>query len=208
MEPEQAQNSKARGHSLFVPGRIHGYDIRLLVDTVSSHSILHSQIWNEFPNEAKENLRPSMSELVTVDGSPLDVIGETTVTLYLGKLRVRQDFIIANVTQAGILGSNFFEKNKTTLDFARAKLIVDGHEIILRKEFNQPFCCHVSVAETTTIPARTEVILSGKVHVRGIMPNSGIVEATSQYYKRSKPVSGRTFVRVTGPCSARAALWA
>ena len=175
---------------------MYGHDVRLLVDTGSSHSILHSQIWNEFPEEVRENLRPSSSELVTVDGSPLSVIGETTVTLNLGKMRIHQDFIIANVTQAGILGSNFFERYKATLDFARTKLIVEGHEVIMRKEFSQPLCCRISVAETTTVPARTEVILSGKVHARGIIPKYGVVEATSQYYNRSKPsiVIGRTLV--------------
>ena len=35
---------------------MYGHDIRLLVDTGSSHSILHSQIWNEFPEEVRENL--------------------------------------------------------------------------------------------------------------------------------------------------------
>ena len=146
------------------------YDVRFLVDTGSSHSIIHSEILERFPDEVKKELRVTRSSLVTVDGITLDVVGEATITFHLvGKVRIKMDVIIANVTQADIFGSDFLEKYNTTLDFSRAKLIIDVNKITLCKESNQPMCCRVSIAETTTVPARSEVIVSGKVHVRGTM---------------------------------------
>ncbi len=174
---------------------MYGHDVRFLIDTGSSHTILHPQIWETFPEEVKKRLRPLKSSLVTVDGSPLDIVGEATITFHLGKVRVMADVVIANVTQAGILGSDFLEKYNATLDFSKPKLIIDKTEVLLRKENNSPTCCRVSVAETTTIPSRSEVILSGKVHVRGKLPNHGVIEATPQYCKYSSGVLiGRTLV--------------
>ena len=60
--------------------------------------------------------------------------------------------------------------------------------------------------------------MSGKVHARGIVPNNGVVEATSQYYNRSNPaiVIGRTLVnpqkllvpvRVINPSTANLVLY-
>ena len=141
--------------------------------------------------------------LVTVDGSPLDVVGEALVTIHIGRLRIKMDIIIANVTQAGILGCDFLEKFNATLDFENAKLRIDNCEITLRRENNISSCCRVSVAETTTVPAHTEVVLPGKVHVRGRLPSNGLIEATPKYQKCSTGiVVGRTLVnpqKVTVP---------
>ena len=111
-----------------------------MVDTGSSYSILHSDVWETFPEQVKEGIQQTTKSLVTVDGSLLDVVGEATVTLYLGKLRVKVDVIIANITQAGILGFDFLEKFNATLDFSRCKLIVDKYEITLRRQSILPRC--------------------------------------------------------------------
>ena len=192
---EKTHDRCSKGLSLFVQGQVYTQNVRFLVDTGSSHSIVHSDVWETFPEEIKKEIRQTSRSLVTVDGSPLDVVGEATITIHLGKLRAKMDVVIANVTQAGILGLDFLEKFDATLDFSKGKLVVNKYEITLQKESNHPMCCRVSVAETTTIPARSETVLPGKVHVRGKLPDSGVVEATSRYQKHSPGICvGRTLV--------------
>ena len=131
------------GRSLFVPGQVYSQNVQFLIDTGASYSIIHSDVWETFPEEVKKGIRQMSKSLVTVDGSPLDVVGEALVTIHIGRLRIKMDIIIANVTQAGILGCDFLEKFNATLDFENAKLRIDTCEITLRRENNVSSCCRV-----------------------------------------------------------------
>ena len=73
---------------MFVLGWVYSQNVQFLAGTGASHSIIHSDVWETFPDDVKKGIRQVSRSLVTVDGSPLDVVGEALVTIHIGRLRI------------------------------------------------------------------------------------------------------------------------
>ena len=63
--------------TFIVYGRVHGADVRFLVDTGAAVSLLNSTVWRKLTADASLRLEPWLgARLVGVDGSQLRVFGQ------------------------------------------------------------------------------------------------------------------------------------
>ena len=98
-----------------------------------------------------------------MDGSALRVLGRAVikVTVELSRSVTTEVLIIENLTTDGILGMDFLQRNRRTIDIPGRKLtLTDGAIIPLYTKASTTYV--VRLVETTTIPPRFEMEVTGK----------------------------------------------
>ena len=70
-------------------------------------------------------------KLVTASGQPLSVVDHIAATVQIGQLKVRYNFIVNSLVTPVILGTDFLQKHRLTLDFTADPVTVyqSGNEI-------------------------------------------------------------------------------
>ena len=91
--------------------------------------------------------------------------------------------IVADIDMDAIIGLDFLQANECQIDVTRHALRIKGQECQL-KLAGKLGCHRVTVSEKVEIPARTEMIIEGKVDVPIIRKKDlGIIEPTSKAYE-------------------------
>ena len=172
---------------------VHGINVKFLLDTGSSVTIIHPQIWEQLPLDVRQSLRPCTQSIVAAEGSSLQVMGCTEMVVRFGKLHRRHLILVAPIMQAGILGMDFLVSHGGVLDISRYKLKFDTQEIPIFSESIPFTCCRVSVAETVTLPAGREIVIPGELRLRNGCTSRGIIEPTGRFTSKDEGVLlGRT----------------
>ena len=81
-------------------------------------------------------------------------------------------FIVANMTNEGILGTDFLRMYGGKIDFCTNKFFLGGYPMSTRNGLDRNKCYRVSLAEKIVIPAGSQVIVPGKIST-GILPGGG-----------------------------------
>jgi hypothetical protein len=99
------------------------------------------------------------------DGTPIKTLGTAELPLVLGGKTYPCKVIIAEISSPGILGMNFFVQYECDLIMTNAVLVCKrtNHHIPMVQGKNA-HCNRVTVAATTLIPPRTEIIILGNLH--------------------------------------------
>ena len=140
------------------------------MDSGAAVSLIHLQVYKLMPDTLKTaiTLPGELETLTTADGSPMHIIGHTTITLHLKNLRVTHHFIIVESLMTDvILGIDFQREYRISYDWDEEKRCYIRHK--------GPFLCYtedmesginrVSVAKTICIPPRHNGAIS--VSIRG-----------------------------------------
>ena len=110
----------------FVPGRIVNVDVKFLLDTGSSVSIIHPHTFELLPLSCRHTVTPSDKTIIAAEGTKMQVQGTLQVVIKLGALVKRHTVYIAPITQAGILGLDFLTLHQGVLDLHRKRLMFEG----------------------------------------------------------------------------------
>ncbi len=86
--------------TIFVRAKINKIDVKFLLDTGSSVTILHPHTWELLPLEVRQSLQPGDKSIVAVEGTTLEILGCVEVAIELGKLVRRHTIFVATITQA------------------------------------------------------------------------------------------------------------
>ena len=105
--------------TIFINGNIHNTQVKFLLDTGSSVTILHPQTWELLPHNIRQTLQVSTKSIVAAEGSTLNVVGSAEVVIRFGKLVRRHVIYVAPITQAGILGLDFLSSHEGILDIPK-----------------------------------------------------------------------------------------
>ena len=111
---------------------------------------------------------------VGANGAPLDVIGQTTVTIQLGDFKVDHPFtVVHNLTVDCLLGADFLQKHDTILDCcnntltvgkeSKIKVPLDLHKQISSLDTSGTTSVNVCSLLDMEIPARTIQLISGEL---------------------------------------------
>ena len=95
--------------SYYLQGQISGVSVSFLVDTGVGVSLLNGRIWDQ-AGCTNDRISPApYSNLVGVDGLPIQARGVVTIPLTISNTVFNQEFVIAdNITAEGILHGNGF----------------------------------------------------------------------------------------------------
>ena len=98
-----------------VDGKINRIPISFLLDTGAAVTLIREDVWSRINSGGQVRLEPwSEQRLVSVDGSPLDVFGQTEVELDLGRCVFQMTVVVVSpLTTEAILGLDFFKEIKS-----------------------------------------------------------------------------------------------
>ena len=184
------------GLSWFLPARVNGIRIDMLVDTGAECTLIHKLKWEEIAKTDSEQYKLSPSgALELADGSGMEVAGEFVGSLYIGGQTYTGRIIVANIGNlSGVLGLNFLEKINAKIDLQHGELELPGHTVIMHK-LKAPEYCRIAVVEKCEIPPGDEVMVKGLVrgiHSKsklGVTPSIGAVEGQGSLGKRGLRVA-------------------
>ena len=157
-------NAVSRSATITVQGLFFNTPVRMLVDTGSAVTIVGESVWKRTNVRSNVEEAPS-SPIVTANGNPLSLLGKSEAMLTLGDVVTRYPVLIAkDLTQECIIGADFLECFKCIVDISTETLTVSGRSLPLEiTRTSSPSSCHVSCAETTTIPGRHQMEIPAKL---------------------------------------------
>ena len=174
-EPEIGEPMSRSGSGLYLEGRVSGKPCKLLVDTGAQVSILSNSLWETI--EPQGRLTPYEGSVRAANGSLLGVLGTWSTFCEVDQLALACNFIIVDSSsQQAILGTDFLIKYRAVVDVARQKCKLLGKELPLVCVLSKDHVCRVTLSDDITLPARSEVILEGKIEGICEGPNVGIFE--------------------------------
>jgi len=152
-------NRLAAESGMFVKAKVNGLEVNLLVDTGATVTLISKELYERMKDPVKTQMN---RDIYSAGGEKLNIFGKTVVDVEIGKLLASSVAVIADISIDGILGLDFQKSQDCVIDVGRGIMRMKGFDIQLSFEGNIG-CYRVTVAETVTLPPRTENIVRGKV---------------------------------------------
>ena len=134
--------------------------LKLLLDSGSSMSLMHNEVYNRLPQNMKPPIRPTSKQIKFADGSLQNSTGLITMPLQLGDEIHLIDFVLGDYTDEGIIGINDIHAMGLTINFQ--KMLV--HKGNLWLPIHDVRCNligrKVIVRKSTVIPKRSQHMIS------------------------------------------------
>ncbi|MES9904881.1 MAG: pol polyprotein, partial [Sedimenticola sp.] len=185
--PPIALNTVAAKQGYFLAAKINDNFVTFLIDSGASSTILSNKVIEKWPYLIRPKLTPVQSTLITVTGEATPFLGKTKIELCMGKQKIEQNVLVADIEMDGILGLDFLLTNQCDIMLSKGYITLKGERIpcFVNSEADHDICCRIAVGETVEIPPETEIIVSGKPidpinrHKVGILePKNGFMEKT------------------------------
>ena len=126
---------------MFVRGTIEGQPLEWLVDTGCTCTIVAGGVFSNIPETERPKLEPYGGQLVSADGSSLHVLGVARVNVQFGEQQMRHDVLVADVTNAGLIGTDFLRAHGMTLDFSTGSMTCAGEGVMTICRRGIERCC-------------------------------------------------------------------
>jgi len=108
--------------------------------------------------------------LKAANGTPIPIVIEVKLPLAIGDFSTTVVAMVSQHVKEPMLGIDFLVKNQVVWDFAESTVMIHGVSHLLRsKQCKHRWCRRVVVQKATTIPARSEKIVTTKVQFRKIL---------------------------------------
>ena len=105
----------------------------------------------------------SSRKLRAAIGTEINIIGEWRTTVTMGPLRVGMNFIVSDQIDELLVGIDWLRENECVLSFADSTIELKGYRFRLLKKTKTGTSNRVILEENVTLPAKSEMIVSGKV---------------------------------------------
>jgi hypothetical protein len=153
---EWANINLCSGH-LYLPVKIGDKQVNALVDSGSAHNILSLDCYHNLGQ--KLPLRPSQTKLRAAGGTSIQVEGEISMPIVLGKQELQITLMVAKILEKLIIGSSFLSENGGSLSFQDLTLTLNGLELpLVRVRRQKP-----------KVTGRVMLVKGKKVQKRGIL---------------------------------------
>ena len=149
---------------LFIPIVVGGISANCLIDTGSTISVLHPDKYLAIPEDRRPQLQPYDDHLVMGDGSKVRPLGKAKIEFSVGGNYVMTyNMVIAEVEVPAVLGYDFLKSRGAILDICSQKLMLNDHTFECILESRLPSLFRISLSDTVTIPARSEMMVNAEL---------------------------------------------
>jgi len=191
--------------SLYLSAQIHGIDVNCLVDTGSTMTVLHPRKYFEIPAIDRPPLNYEGKQLRMADGGLVHPLGQITLPVQLScGITVQQHMVVAEIEASAVLGYDFLYANACCIDVGEGTIKVRD-KLFACNRVNQvmspsPSVRRITVATTTVVPPRQEIMLLGQVDGSGEMTGSWMMEPTESFIKNRELLVARALVVPQSGC--------
>ena len=190
------------GTGLYVKCKVNGVPVESLVDTGATLTIISTRLWDIIQQCSSPLLEKFSPQVFTASGEVVAIKGQTTAFIEICDMHYTCKVVVADIDLDMIMGLDFFKNHECQIDVVRNILTIHGKPCEMTCS-GAIGCYRLSVAEKVQIPARSEIIVDGKVedgqvHPKGLciiepkeqsFGNSELLVARSLcYYNKSNPV--------------------
>ena len=102
--------------SLFLTSNAYGVDVKCLVDTGSTLSVLHPDKYYAIPKQHRPTLKPYKLKLRMGDGALKPTHGCSVIPLPFNGQLIPQKMVIADTDVAGVLGYDFLYETAVSIN--------------------------------------------------------------------------------------------
>ena len=134
--------------SLFLTGNAYGVDIKFLVDTGATLSILHPDKYYTIPKKHIPPLEPYKLKLRMGDGALRSTLGCSVIPLVFNGQLLPQKMVIADIDVSGVLGYDFLYESAVSINVRDGSLALNGSKVQCELESELPSVFRVTVGET------------------------------------------------------------
>ena len=146
------------GNRLYLPGRIEGNGVSILVDTGFGVSILAARTWRKW-GHAEDELTRYWGRLCLVEGRALECLGSTRLTVTLETRAIKWNFIVAEIgDDEGILGNDLAMAHELTVWPCEGAVYLSNLSRAKEEHMGQRLLCTIrSVTEVWAITEETRI---------------------------------------------------
>uniref|UniRef100_H3B5T7 ribonuclease H n=1 Tax=Latimeria chalumnae TaxID=7897 RepID=H3B5T7_LATCH len=125
---------------------VEGVDIRALVDTGSTSSILNEDLCSSHPSLKKCPIKKSFIIANSISGQCLDTLDTVTVGLHIGKKLIQHDFqVVRGAHQPIILGCDFLQQHHAVIDISKGTLALKNITLQLFSKQHETSTCYNNI---------------------------------------------------------------
>lgn len=171
---------------LFVLAKVSDTQISMLVDTGSNVTIIRKSLTDSWPTSVRQCITPVNMTLVTATGDSVPFLGKISVDIELGEQKLKQDVLLADISNDGILGVDFLNAHHCDINMSKKCIKINGQKVhcYARDKNSLSSCCRIAVTEDVTIPPEVEMIVPGKP-IDMIKETIGLVEPNNLFVEKS-----------------------
>ena len=191
---EKINLSNFKGSGLYTTAKLNGHDVDCLVDTGATLSLVSTRVWNMIDGQS-HNLDEFSTEIVSASGNPIDIKGQTTVNLLINNNTMCTCVVIvADIEADVILGLDFMKKERIQIDIETNSLFIQGKKCPMNC-YGSLGCYRIVVAEKIEVPARSEVLVQGKVPVKDVLKEDlCLIEPIEKAFETEKCIAAKSLV--------------
>jgi len=109
-------------------------------------------------------LLPTNRTAYAANASPIDLLGEVQINLTINQLNLPTKALVSDNVTEGLIGYDWLRDNDVYWSFGSGRISIRGEIIPLAVKHREDASCNrVVVESTTTIPARCEAVIPGKL---------------------------------------------
>jgi hypothetical protein len=172
-----AEDEEETPYGLYLPGKIYGRQLHLLVDTGCTRSILSKTFFDRLPTVVRRQLRPGIRSATLADGSSVKMYGQITLPTRIRHLKQNVTYQVLRSEHDGILGVDFLS-NGCMVDVGAYSVHVNGKKMACTDRFGEMLTAKVQVLRTVMIPAKSEVSVTCRL-TNPVSGGQGLVEDAS-----------------------------
>ncbi|CAC5370906.1 unnamed protein product [Mytilus coruscus] len=188
--------SASEDAGMFVELLIHDILVTFVVDIGATLTLVSTKVYDLIPDLYRPHLSATKSQIKSACGNYLNLRGKGNFKLDFGTERLTSEAVVTELQVDGILGLDFMKKNKCLVDVSDNIFHIDNLSVPLIFQGTLG-CFRVVFTEFVTIPARSEIVVSGKVCLTEghTLPTNDVLVEASENKGKDYILTARSLVK-------------
>ena len=184
-------------NGISINGKISESNVNFFIDTGSAMTFLLKDIFEVINKDSSFKLVvPFQIELA--DGQELEVLGQFTCMLGIGKNLLTHTLIVADMKSDGILGVDFIMKHDHKIDISRSEMILDGQKILTNVDGDIEVQCQlVATISDVGLGPYEQATVQAMASKRGKLAQNMMIEGSTLLMERDSILVARSLVDAT-----------